>query len=265
MDDKEYEEITAALYRALGEESGVTIEGFGAGCRIQGKSGAWHQIDVLTKQSNGLQTVRTAVECKHWKRRVPRDVVAKLIVLLEDTNIEKGVVVSKEGFTSGATALAKERNISLVEIREPSDADWEGKIKTIIIETHITVPEFYDLEFVQPPAQIGEKVQLTTTGQGLLIEEPGKEPETLDQVLNSAANVTSSEQIEVRFPAETTMKVNGYEKRAKIEAVRFKVKWQVSTREIVIDAADAIRLIVKEVFEGRQFNVGYDGRIVEVN
>ena len=163
MDDKEYEATTAALYQALSEGSGITIEGFGASCRVKGKSGSWYQIDVLTKQSNGLQTVRTAIECKYWKRRVTRNVVSYLIALLEDTNIEKGVVVSKEGFTSGAVALAKQRNISLVEMREPNDADWEGKIKTIHIMLHMSSPEFYDFEFVQPSQKVGERVQFVVS------------------------------------------------------------------------------------------------------
>ena len=152
MDDKEYEAATAALYQALGESSGIKIECFGSSCRIQGKSGSWYQIDVLTSQSNGLQTVRTAIECKYWNKRVTRNVVSNLITTVEDTNIEKGVIVSKEGFTSGAIALAKQKNISLVEMREPNDADWEGRIKTIHIMMHMTLPEFYDVEFVQPSA-----------------------------------------------------------------------------------------------------------------
>ncbi len=265
MEYKEYEATTAALYQALGGGSGITIEGFGGSCRVQGKSGSWYQIDVLTKQSNGLQTVRTAIECKYWKKRVARNVVSNLITLLEDTSIEKGVVVSREGFTSGAVALAKQRNISLVEMREPNDADWEGKIKTIHIMLHITSPEFYDFEFVQRPQHAGERVQFTVSGQDLEIKEPTKEPKTLDQIANDAASSATSpdQKIEVRFPVGTTMQVAGFDKHAMIEAVRFKVRHHVHEREIVIDGDQAIRLIVKEVFEERQFHIGHDGQITE--
>ena len=265
MDDKEYEAVTAALYQAMGEGSGITIEGFGSSCRVQGRSGSWYQIDVLTRQSNGLQTVRTAIECKYWQKRVTRDVVSNLITTIEDTNIEKGVIVSKEGFTSGATALAKQRNIGLVEMREPNDADWEGKIKTIHIMLHGTWPEFYDVEFVQPPHQAANRIKHTASGQELTIKEPGKETKTLDQIANAAVtSVTSEGQIlEVRFLAGTTMHIAGFDKHAMIEAVRLKVRHHVHEREIVIDGAEAIRLIVKEVFEERQFHIGHDGRIVE--
>ena len=55
MDYKEFEAMTAALYQTLGEGSGIRIAGYGQTCRVQGKSGSWYQIDVLTEQSNGLQ------------------------------------------------------------------------------------------------------------------------------------------------------------------------------------------------------------------
>ena len=260
-----YEAKTAALYQAMGEGSGITIEGFGASCRRQGKSGSWYQIDVLTKQSNGLQTIRTAIECKYWKKNVTRTVVSNLITLLEDTNIEKGVVVSKEGFTSGAIALAKQRNISLVEMRKPNDADWEGKIKTIRIILHMTLPEFYDFEFVQPPQNAGEMFQLTVSGQDLEIKEPTKAPKTLDQIVNDAASSATSpdQEIEVRFPVGATVQVAGFDKHAMIEALRFKVRHHVHERELVVDGDQAIQLIVKEVFEERQYHVGHDWKITE--
>ena len=265
MDDKEYEAVTADLYQALGESSGITIECYGSSCRVQGKSGSWYQIDVLTSQSNGLQTVRTAIECKYWNKRVTRNVVSNLITTVEDTNIEKGVIVSKEGFTSGALALAKQRNISLVEMREPNDADWEGKIKTIHITFHMTWPEFYDVEFVQPPQLVGNSTQFKASGQDLTIKEPGKETKTLDQIVNSAlSSEPSAEQtLEVRFLEGSTMHIVGFDKSAMIEAVRFKVRHHIDERESVIDAADVIRLIVKEVFEERQFHITHDGQIVE--
>ena len=265
MDDKEYEAATAALYQAMGESSGITVECFGSSCRVQGKSGSWYQIDVLTSQSNGLQTVRTAIECKYWQKRVTRNVVSNLITTVEDTNIEKGVIVSKEGFTSGAIALAKQKNISLVEMREPNDADWEGKIKTIHIMMHITSLEFYDVECVKPPQQAGTSIQFTASGQDITIKEPGKETKTLDQIVNAALSSEHSadQSLEVRFLAGTTMRIVGFDKSAMIEAVRFKVRHHVHEREIVIDAAEVIRLIVKEVFEERQFHIRHDGQIVE--
>ena len=265
MDDKEYEAITAALYKALGEGSGITIECFGARCRVQGKSGSWYQIDVLASQSNGLQTVRTAIECKYWKKKATRNVVSNLIATLEDTNIEKGVVVSREGFTSGAILLAKQKNVSLVEMRKPNDADWEGKIKSIHITLWLVQPEFYDLELVQPSQQVEAGIQVTASGKDIMIKEPAKEFKTLDQVVNDTTSsaTQSNQEVEVKFPTGTTMQIRGFDKHPVIDAIRFKVRYHDYKDDIVIDGDEAIRLIVKEVFEERQFHIGHDGRITE--
>ena len=130
---------------------------------------------------------------------------------------------------------------------------------------HMTSPECYDFEFVQPPQHAGERAQFTVSGQDLEIKEPTREPKTLDQIANGAANsaISQDQKIEVRFPAGTTMQVAGFEKQAMIEAVRYKVRHHIHEREIVIDGDQAIRLIAKEVFEEREFHIGHDGRITE--
>ena len=51
-------------------------------------------------------------------------------------------MVSPSGFTPDAKALAKSRNISLVELREPVEEDWEGRIKDAHINVHVIFPAF---------------------------------------------------------------------------------------------------------------------------
>ncbi len=69
LDWKKYESITKYIYETLGNESGVAIEGYGNNCKVEGKSGDNHQIDVLTKHSDGIHNYRTAIECKYWKKK----------------------------------------------------------------------------------------------------------------------------------------------------------------------------------------------------
>jgi hypothetical protein len=61
MDWETYEQVTRAIYQALGEENGVQILGYGKDCKILGKSRVQHQIDVLTSHSDGLHTYKTAI------------------------------------------------------------------------------------------------------------------------------------------------------------------------------------------------------------
>lgn len=125
LDWKTYESITKYIYETLGEKSGVKIKCYGNGCKIVGKSGVSHQIDVLTLHSDGIHSYETAIECKYWKERVNKDIVMKVSEIIEDANINKGVIVSKNGFTQDGIDFAKYKNIGLVELREINSEDLD--------------------------------------------------------------------------------------------------------------------------------------------
>ena len=69
LDWEEYESVTKYIYEALGREDGVTILGYGHNCKVKGKSGVLHQIDVLTQHSNELHKYQTAIECKYLNKK----------------------------------------------------------------------------------------------------------------------------------------------------------------------------------------------------
>lgn len=141
MDWKLYEEITRYIYETLGKNAGVKIEGFGKDCKVEGKSGIEHQIDVLTSHSDGIHTYKTAIECKYWKDTVNKDIVMKLSGIVEDASINKGVIVSRKGFTPDAIGFAKHVNIGLVELREIEETDLENKPFVRIISSKLLRPE----------------------------------------------------------------------------------------------------------------------------
>src|SRR5690606_38536269 len=106
MEWKEYEEITKHIYETLGKERGVIIECFGNNCRVDGKSHVTHQLDVLTSHSDGIHTYKTAIECKYWNSTSNKDIVMKVARIIEDAGMNKGVIVTKNGFTPDAISFA---------------------------------------------------------------------------------------------------------------------------------------------------------------
>jgi Restriction endonuclease len=133
LDWKTYESITKYIYETLGKQYGVRIIGYGNSCNVTGKSGVSHQIDVLTTHSDGIHSYKTAIECKYWKDKVNKDIVMKLSETIEDTGINKGIIVSKNGFTQDGVEYAKYRNIGLVELREIEEKDFDKNPKEIEI------------------------------------------------------------------------------------------------------------------------------------
>jgi len=153
LDWKTYESITKYIYETLGHQSGVTIKGYGSTCKVIGKSGLSHQIDVITSHTYGLHTYETAIECKYRKEKVNKDVVMKLVQILEDTGINKGIIVSKSGFTRDGIEFAKYKDIGLVQLREYGEKDMEdssGKIDigtiALNINIHRTRPEITSID-----------------------------------------------------------------------------------------------------------------------
>ncbi|GGK27672.1 hypothetical protein GCM10007962_22410 [Yeosuana aromativorans] len=141
MDWKSYEEITRYIYEKLGEKSGVQVECFGNNCKVLGKSNVEHQVDVLTKHSDGIHTYKTAIECKYWEQKINKDIVMKVSEIIEDAGINKGVIVSKKGFTPDGISFAKYKNIGLVELREMEEKDWDGRPPIFEIKSELRRPE----------------------------------------------------------------------------------------------------------------------------
>lgn len=147
LDWKTYEEVVRDIYQALGRDKGVTVKCYGSTCKVIGKSEVSHQIDVLTMHSDGIHEYKTAIECKYWNDKVDKDIVMKVHSIIEDAGIEKGVIVTKKGFTPDAILFAKHRNIGLVELREPIESDWEGRIKDIVIDINLFRPFITKVKF----------------------------------------------------------------------------------------------------------------------
>lgn len=81
--------------------------------KLEGKSGAVHEIDVLAKKSDGITAFSVAVECKAWITPIEKDVVSKLSMVIGDLGLNKGIIVSLQGWRSGAEKSAHQELIEL--------------------------------------------------------------------------------------------------------------------------------------------------------
>lgn len=145
MDWKEYENITAKIYAELNRSNQIKILGVGNDCKVIGQSSVEHQIDVLFEHHENNRRVKTAIECKFLSKNVNKDPVMKLAEIIDDAKIDFGVIVSQKGFTDDAIKFAQYKNISLIELRKPTDKDWEGKLRDSTFNVNLYVPFTYDI------------------------------------------------------------------------------------------------------------------------
>jgi len=270
MNWESYEDAVKGIYERLGAENGVRVICHGRDCKVKGKSGVEHQVDVLLEHSDGLHTYHTAIECKYWDKRRPKDDVTKLAEILEDAHLHKGVIVSKRGFTDDAVAFARYKNIELVELRQPTAEDWKGRIRDIHLNMIIRNPILsqFRLEIPDDSSQFSFEQSQGVDPSQLFVHEPGRPPKTLQQIINeliSMADIRSQEPQVVRreLPQDTTISDSLGSMNAKILAIQFLLEFESAEERSVIKGEDHVAMILQSIFDNRRFVVDPVGNIRE--
>lgn len=269
MEWKEYEEITKYIYETLGKTSGVKIECFGNDCKITGKSTVEHQIDVLTSHSDGLHTYKTIVECKYWDKNINKDIIMKVAEIVEDSGINKGVIVSKNGFTPDAISFAKYKNIGLIELREPTEEDWKGKIKNILINMNMYLPQIDSFEILINPETETNLKPGSMRVEILDIKKPDGTIENvhkfIDEFSEGIFEKKENEKIEKIFKFEKGTKIlnNLTNEETEINGIKITGTLTIARETFEIKGEDHVFMIMKSVFEEKSYTITKNREIRE--
>lgn len=266
MDWKSYEEVTKHIYETLGKDARVSVICFGSTCKVLGKSGVKHQVDVLTSHSDGIHIYKTAIECKFWDTKVQKDSVTKLAEILEDAKIDKGVIVSKSGFTPDAIDFAQYKNISLVELREPTDEDWQGRIKDILIDIIMPIPHVEDFKFVQLDSIEDEKEHFSGLSSDIIVVKPDGSQETIQQLIerkmaNSDWHQNDYSHHEEIYPEGSYIKILGSDKQIEVIGSKFTIRRTEIKQKVEIRGEDYVSMIMQNLFDDTRFILSRDGKI----
>jgi len=105
---KEFEKETAKVF----EDAGCNVQ---IGPKISGVRGD-HDVDVyVTFKKYGIECV-WIIECKYWNSNIPKEKVHALRDIVSDIGADRGVLISKQGFQSGAIKSARNSNITLTSL-----------------------------------------------------------------------------------------------------------------------------------------------------
>lgn len=110
MSWKKYQIQAAQLFESVGckAEIEAKVEG------VRGK----HEVDVyVTFEQYGINC-NWVVECKCWNSNVPKEKVLALQAIVDDLGADRGILISKTGFQSGAIRSAQKSNISLTSLED---------------------------------------------------------------------------------------------------------------------------------------------------
>lgn len=94
------------------------------------------EFDVYAVDTFVVPPNKIACECKNWSARVSQDTVLGFRSVLEDNGINKGFIISKKGFQSGAYEAAKNTPIVLVDFIEFMDLFFGAWLKAMSLKLH---------------------------------------------------------------------------------------------------------------------------------
>jgi len=196
----------------------------------------------------------------------------KLLAIINDTDIERGIIVSKSGYTPDAQQFAKHCNILIVHLRETGEEDNELQKEfhffdlRVNIKMNIKSPEVINIiakDLDNNLIEINENYQYH-----ILIEQAnGKRTRLFDEIM------VFKEYINKQKPFKTVTKTYEYENSnlrfqdsiQKIKSITYtglltvQDKSQNSTFSIV----DNVWLIMKKIFEEQIFIISESGLIAQ--
>lgn len=156
----EYQENVADVFRRLGCKASVEES-------VNGARGT-HSIDVLvTFDVFGIETI-WIVECKLWKRPVPKEKVLALTSIVQDIGADKGIIMSESGFQSGAIVQATHSNIRLTDLKGLSELT-ESDFNYIILDKMMTrVTRLFNMIMaLSSTTKTAENLTVTTFRDGI--------------------------------------------------------------------------------------------------
>jgi hypothetical protein len=275
LDWKTYESITKYIYENLGKQAGVTIKGYGQTCKVVGKSGVSHQIDVLTNHYDGKNSYDTAIECKYWKQKVNKDVVMKLAAIMEDAAISKGIIVTRSGFTKDGEDYAKFKNIGLVTLREWSENDQNTTPKEI---------EFGILQINMNIKVTGPKLLQIDLGNNRFLDvedefdlfnyyvelKDKKRIPFYNYVKNFRLHISDQNKMEVEISKPYQLPQSRLFRRGISESIEFeeviitgKLTKRDESKKLEFRLVDKVWLLMKSIFEAKTFSFSKSGLIIE--
>lgn len=112
-DWREYQRDVASFLEQLGFS--VQVEE-----KVRGARGE-HDVDVTARITVATIPQLWLVECKRWRRPVPKERVLTFIGVVNDIGADRGLLFSESGFQAGAIRVATNTNVTLTSLLDFHD------------------------------------------------------------------------------------------------------------------------------------------------
>ncbi len=269
----EYEKFTQEIYQTLINIQGIDNIEVKHNIKLKGKSGQEHQIDVYWEYEIAGIIHKVAIECKNYSNEVSIGKVRDFHSVLSDLNNVNGIMVTKVGYQSGAKKFADYYGINLKELRFPHNKDWEGRIKTIVFQMKMVLPNIkqripiFDNDWFKANIEFPKDGQMTYSLQGManeikIFDENGAEITNFHELDNKVPHQwEAATGIEHTYTFENAYMDVTPLGRIKIKGVKYVYDVETGSEEFQIDALETTKAILKDAITGEIKFFNKDGNV----
>jgi hypothetical protein len=279
-----YERIVQSIFQAILDQDrakNVVVE---HNVRVSGKSGEEHQIDVYWEFELGAVKYKTLVSAKDWAGNVKKEQVLSFKSVLDDVPGQpRGVIVTREGFQSGAEGFARHHGIGLYVVRKPDDEFWTGRTRKLILETQFFEPAYSRFGFAIDREWLDElrhargqqEFQIAFRGgsdQLFLCGEDGQRLESLQAAFRRLFPTPAFEVVEKHRETREFAEVvylgplAGDVERVRLASISIDVEQSMTAEEtMVFDGDDVVDYIIEDVLKDELRVIGKDGIVESVD
>lgn len=259
---KEYEKLTQNVFSQILNQTAVNTIDVQHDVILQGIT-TTHQIDVYWEFDFSGIKYRTIIQAKDWKNKVPQKEMLAFKAIIDDLpSGTKGIYVSKSGYQSGAVEVAKKHGISIYCLREPSDEDWDGMIKTLELNFDIKSPVYKDIsvEFdgewfktniPNYKDYVGGKIFDVNS---VLYDDTGKKLYVLKDIMQKLISQSPEGITKQIYEFENNVYLPlDDEVKAKVVNISGEVGYKIHHRTLKIDGGELIGWILKDIIADTTF------------
>lgn len=267
----QYELFVKEIYEYLHQAEGVNNIQIQHNTNLKGISGCHHQIDVYWKFEIAGVEYQVAIECKNYRQKVSIGKIRDFNSALEDIGNINGIFVAKNGFQRGAKEFAKQKKIKLVEMRQPNDDDWKGRMRNLHFKLnayfkHVKARDIkLDEEWLKNQNLLKPGDTIVIAGQS---DEIHIENLATGEITNfyDLENSLPTEEIGVDFQKKFIFEdayilESSLGHKVRVKSITYTYDVSCSTTNFKICGDDVAKAIVKDVLNGNEQFVDVNGNV----
>ena len=250
---------------------------------LQGKAGGTHQIDIYWEFEHLGINHKVIVEAKDYTHKVTQEKLLAFKSVLDDiVGQPRGIYITKTGYQSGAKTFAEHHNIILYEFRQPTNSDWQGKMRDLFINFEVHIPHITNVRFtvdfdwvkdfcIENNIELSPNYKFSANSDYIFFyDENYKRLYSVQEKINSLIkehiheNKHTNCTIDQKFNRPTYIDtLDNNIPKLKIIAMTFELRFNVVKNTVEIHGDDIVKFILKDVLKNDTKRIGNDMTIIK--